>query len=195
MSQLNEAEQRRLLHLARQALEAAVRHHALPEPLPDAEDLRGSLLEHHAAFVTLHKEHELRGCVGCVETTKPLYETVRECAVAAALRDFRFQPVPPDELPQLQLEISVLSPLSDVEVDKIEVGRHGLLISHQGRRGLLLPQVAVEWHWDREQFLNATARKAGLPQDAWRHGARIQAFTTQVFAESADTAGRDPQSA
>ncbi len=191
MSPLSEAEQRQLLYLARQALEAAVRHHVLPGPLPDAEDLKGPLREHHGAFVTLRKEHELRGCVGSIETTKPLYETVRECAVAAALRDFRFQPVRPDELPHLHLEVSVLSPLSDIEVDHIEVGRHGLLISHEGRRGLLLPQVAVEWNWDREQFLDATARKAGLPQDAWRRGARIQAFTTQVFAESVDTAGRD----
>jgi AmmeMemoRadiSam system protein A len=191
MSQLNEAEQRQLLDLARQAIEAAVRHHVLPEPLPDAADLKGPLREHHAAFVTLRKGHELRGCVGCVETTKPLYETVRECAVAAALHDFRFQPVRPDELPYLHLEVSVLSPLSDIEVDHIEVGQHGLLISHQGRRGLLLPQVAVEWNWDRKQFLDATARKAGLPQDCWRQGARIQAFTTQVFAESVDTAGRD----
>jgi uncharacterized protein len=193
MSQLSDAEQRHLLHLAREALETAVRHHVLPEPLPDAEDRKGPLRGHQAAFVTLHKGLQLRGCVGCVETTKPLSETVRECAVAAALRDFRFQPVRPDELTHLRLEISVLSSLSDIEVDQIEVGRHGLLVSHEGRRGLLLPQVAVEWKWDREQFLDATARKAGLPQDSWRRGARIQAFTTQVFAESLDIAGSDPQ--
>ncbi len=193
MSQLNEAERRQLLHLARQALEAAVRHQVVPVPLPDAEDLNGPLRQHHGAFVTLRKDHELRGCVGSVEPTMPLYEAVRESAVAAALRDFRFRPVRPDELPHLHLEISVLSPLSDMEVDKIEVGRHGLLISDHGRRGLLLPQVAVEWNWDREQFLEATARKAGLPPDAWRRGARIQTFTTEVFAESVDAARRDPQ--
>jgi len=193
MSQLNEAEQWQLLYWARKALEAAVRHHVVPEPTPDAGDLKGPLREHRGAFVTLRKDHELRGCVGSVEPAMPLYETVRECAVAAALRDFRFPPVRPDELPVLHLEISVLSPLFDIEVDHIEVGRHGLLISHQGHRGLLLPQVAVEWNWDRDQFLEATARKAGLPQDAWRRGARIQAFITQVFAEGAHAARRDPQ--
>ena len=183
MSQLSEAEQGQLLHLARQALEAAVRHHVALEALPDLGDLKGPLCERQGAFVTLRKDNELRGCVGSVEPTLPLCETVRECAVAAALRDFRFPPVRPDELAALHLEISVLSPLSDIEVDRIEVGRHGLLISHQGRRGLLLPQVAVEWQWNREQFLEATARKAGLPPDACRRGARIQAFTTEVFAE------------
>jgi len=192
MSQLNEAEQRQLLHAARQALEAAVRHQALPGSAPETMDRRGPLGERHGAFVTLRKEGELRGCVGSVEPTMPLYETVRECAVAAALRDFRFPAVRPDELTHLHLEISVLSPLSEIDVDHIEVGRHGLVISHQGRRGLLLPQVAVEWNWNREQFLDATARKAGLPPDAWRRGARIQAFTTQIFAESVNAAQRDP---
>ena len=83
----------------------------------------------------------------------------------------------------LNLEISVLSPLSDIAPENIEVGRHGLIISHQGLRGLLLPQVAVQWKWNREQFLEETCRKAGLPIDAWRQGARIQAFTAQVFEE------------
>jgi len=194
MSQLSEAEQRLLLRLARQALDAAVRHGALPQTLPVPEDLTGYLCESHGAFVTLRKEHELRGCVGSVESTEPLYQTVRECAVAAALRDYRFPPVRPDEVPDLHLEISVLSPLSDIEVDHIELGRHGLLISHQGRRGLLLPQVAIEWNFNREQFLDATARKAGLPQDIWRRGARIQAFTTQVFREQPVAATKDARS-
>jgi uncharacterized protein (TIGR00296 family) len=87
------------------------------------------------------------------------------------------------EVKGLNLEISVLSPLSDIAPESIEVGRHGLLISRDGMRGLLLPQVAVQWNWDREHFLAETCRKAGLPPDAWRQGARIQGFTAQVFEE------------
>jgi AmmeMemoRadiSam system protein A len=188
MLRLNESEQQRLLLLAREALEEAVRHHALRETTPRPEDLEGALGERYGAFVTLHKERRLRGCVGSVEPATPLWETVRECALAAALRDFRFEPVRPEELPALTVEVSVLSALADIQVDQIEVGLHGLLISHEGRRGLLLPQVPVEWNWDRERFLEETAHKAGLPRDAWRRGARLQAFTTQVFAESFDAA-------
>jgi AmmeMemoRadiSam system protein A len=108
---------------------------------------------------------------------------VRECARAAALDDPRFDPVTPAELSSLQIEISILSPLVDIAPHEVEVGRHGLLISDGGRRGLLLPQVAEEWNWNREQFLQETCMKAGLPADAWQHGARIQAFTAQIVKE------------
>jgi AmmeMemoRadiSam system protein A len=153
MLPLNDADQQRLLHLARQALEESVRDYELKE----AEEPEGA------------------------EARKPLYQTVRECALSAALRDPRFDPVNPEELPHLRLEISVLSPLFDISPDQIEVGRHGLLVSRGSQRGVLLPQVAVEWKWDREQFLEETCMKAGLPPDAWRHGARVQAFTAQAF--------------
>lgn len=179
MSPLTEAEQRILLKLAREALEERLLHH----PLPAAEDLPAALREPCGAFVSLHKGQRLRGCIGYVEALKPLYVTVCECAVAAALRDPRFAPVTPKELPSLRLEISVLSPMVDVAPDEIEVGRHGLLVSRGALRGLLLPQVAVEWKWDREHFLVETCLKAGLPPDAWRHDARLQAFTAQVFEE------------
>jgi hypothetical protein len=179
MSPLNEPEQADLLRWARQALEEAVRHgHLSAIPVPS-----GPASEPCGAFVTLQKGGRLRGCIGYVEAQKPLVTTVRECAVAAGLRDPRFEPVTPRELPGLRLEISVLSPLEDIAPEKIEVGRHGLLISRGGQRGLLLPQVAVEWKWDRERFLAETCLKAGLPPDAWRYGARIQAFTAQVFEE------------
>jgi len=115
---------------------------------------------------------------------------VRECAVAAAVRDPRFKPVTPVELADLHIEISVLSTLTDVRPEEVEVGRHGLLISRSFHRGLLLPQVATQWHWDREQFLEQTCLKAGLPPDAWRHEARIQAFTAEVFAEAEDKKSR-----
>jgi len=179
MSPLSESEQLQLLESARQALEAGVR--GIERMLDGAP--AGSLSECRGAFVTLHKHGRLRGCVGFIEALTPLYQTVRDCAVAAALRDPRFEPVRPHELAELRLEISVLSPLVDILPEEIDVGRHGLLISEGAWRGLLLPQVALEWNWDREQFLRATCEKAGLPAEAWRRGARIQAFTAQVFGE------------
>ena len=179
MWQLNEADQEELLRYARQALEEAVRTHrlsAIPEP-------HGRLGDQGGAFVTLHKAGRLRGCIGYIEAARPLYQTVRDCALAAALHDPRFSPVTPDELDSLRLEISVLSPLTEIRPEQIEVGLHGLLISMGFQRGLLLPQVAVEWKWDRERFLAETCLKAGLPRDAWKHGATLQAFTAQLFSE------------
>ncbi len=185
MLPLGEGDQRLLLELARQALEEAVRSHRQSA----AEEPPGALREKRGAFVTLRKGGHLRGCIGYFEAAKPLYLIVRECAVAAALRDPRFDPLSPEELPKLRLEISVLSPLTDSPPDQIEVGRHGLLVSRGFQRGLLLPQVAVEWKWDRKRFLEETCLKAGLPPDAWQHGARIQVFTAQVFSEPSALAG------
>ena len=179
MWQFSEAEQQELLRLARQALEESVRHHRLSK----VEEHQGPLGEKCGAFVTLHKADRLRGCIGYVEAVRPLCQTVRECARAAALEDLRFSPVTPDELDSLRLEISALSPLTEIRPEQVEVGRHGLLISRGFQRGLLLPQVPVEWKWDRERFLSETCLKAGLPTDAWKHGATIQAFTAQVFRE------------
>jgi uncharacterized protein len=190
MLPLAEPEQRLLLRIARGALVEAVRTGGLS----DIARPEGARDEKCGAFVTLHKRGNLRGCVGYIESAKPLYQTVRECARAAALQDMRFDPVEPQELPLLHLEISVLSPLEDVAPEHVVVGRHGLLISQGYQRGLLLPQVAIEWKWNAERFLRETCRKAGLPDDAWRHGARIQAFTAQVFAES-EVASSLPHSA
>ena len=185
MLPLTDSDQQLLLRLAREALVESVRSGRLSE----IEKPAGAPEERCGAFVTLHKLGRLRGCVGYIESPRPLFQTVRECAMAAALHDGRFDPVEPEELPFLHLEISVLSPLEDVRPQQIETGRHGLLISRGLQRGLLLPQVAVEWKWDRETFLDETCRKAGLASDEWRRGARIQAFTAQVFAESPATAG------
>jgi AmmeMemoRadiSam system protein A len=179
MLPLTESDQQTLLRMAREALVAYLAHGeppAVPEP---GEALR----QECGAFVTWHKGKNLRGCIGVIAAYNPLYQTVRECAVWAAVRDPRFAPVVRDEVPALTLEISVLSPLEDIAPENIEVGRHGLLISRGSQRGLLLPQVAIEWKWDRERFLDETCHKAGLPADAWRTGARIQAFTAQVFGE------------
>ena len=183
MLQLTDAEQHRLLELARNALEEVVRFGRMSEPAEPP----GALQTPCGAFVTLYKGRSLRGCIGYIEASRPLYATVRECARAAALDDPRFDAVAPAELLSLRLEISVLSPLLDVAPQDVEVGRHGLLISRGAQRGLLLPQVAVEWKWDREQFLEETCLKAGLPANAWQHGARIQAFTAQVLKEPPKT--------
>lgn len=191
MLPLAESQQRFLLHLAREAVEASARNLRLPEmaPPPDVPT------ECFGAFVSLHKGEYLRGCIGHIEALKPLAQTVRECAFSAAMFDPRFHPVTPDELAELRIEISVLSPFFDIALEQVEVGLHGLLVSRGAQRGLLLPQVAVHWKWDRERFLNETCRKAGLNETAWRHGARIQAFTAQVFAEAVDPAHSSPHAA
>ena len=191
MPPLMEADQRTLLGWAREALEESVRHHRLTEIAVPS----GPLAEPRGAFVTLRKGDRLRGCIGYVEALKPLCLTVRECAMAAALQDPRFEPVTPRELPSLHLEIPVLSPLEDITPEQIDVGRHGLIISRGRQRGLLLPQVAVEWNWDRERFLEETCVKAGLPPDDWKHGARLQAFTAQILEEPLNRAPSSRSSA
>ena len=188
MLQLTDAEKHRLLELARRALEEAVRFGRLSM----VAEHTGALGTPCGVFVTLCKGKRLRGCIGQIEALRPLYATVRECARAAALDDPRFDPVAPAELSSLRLEISILSPLVVVAPEQVEVGRHGLLISRGAQRGLLLPQVAVEWNWDRERFLEETCMKAGLSPDAWQHGARIQAFTAQVLKEPSRRAHSSP---
>ena len=112
--------------------------------------------------------------------------------MAAALSDPRFQPVTPDETPSLHVEISVLSIPEEIAPEQIMIGRHGLIITQGWHRGLLLPQVPVTWEWDRERFLEETCLKAGLPTDAWKKGARIEAFTAEVFEEPAETSAPSP---
>ena len=185
MSRLTEQERQILLGLAREALEKGVRGESLQEEVPA---LPAALLAPQGAFVTLHNQERLRGCIGHVRGDQPLYQTVRECAVAAGLSDLRFPCVAPEEVPLIHVEISVLSELQVVTPEQVEVGKHGLLISRGHRRGLLLPQVAVEWDWTRETFLEETCRKAGLPPDAWQHGATIETFTAEVFGEPLEAA-------
>ncbi|HEX5483721.1 MAG TPA: AmmeMemoRadiSam system protein A [Terriglobia bacterium] len=185
MPPLTEAEQRLLLILARRALEEKL----LSQPWPDPPEIPPPLTERAGAFVTLHESGGLRGCIGQIEAVLPLYRTVRECALGAALCDPRFDPVRPEEIARLRIEISVLSPLRDSQPDEIETGRHGLMISLGSRRGLLLPQVAPKWGWDCTRFLQEACLKACLPQDAWRQGARVQTFTAQVFSEAGPEGG------
>ncbi len=136
------------------------------------------------AFVTLKIDRRLRGCIGHVVGVVPLWEAVRDNAAAAAFRDPRFPALEADELERVRLEISVLSPLRPVPADGVEVGRHGVLIERGPTRGLLLPQVAVEYGWDREIFLDHTCRKAGLELGCWRDPETvIQVFSAEVFGE------------
>ena len=145
-----------------------------------------------AAFVTITCQGELRGCIGYVEPVKPLAEAVAHCAASAATADPRFPPVTPEELPRLRVEVSVLSPLRPVaDPQEIRIGTHGLFISQAGRHGLLLPQVATEFGWDRETFLRQTCLKAGLPGDAWRRGAAIQVFTVDHFTDQVPVESRE----
>lgn len=167
-----------LLHLAHNSISSALQHRelSLDPPTPHLAELRG-------AFTSLYLRGELRGCVGYVLPASSVYRAVAETARAAAFADNRFSPVTENEAPQLEIELSILSPPQPILAEAIEVGRHGLLISQHGCRGLLLPQVPVEREWDRTTFLEQTCRKAGLPPDAWRKGASILAFSAEVFGE------------
>lgn len=174
-------ERRALLELARSSIAAA-----LGEKVSAGVPICSAVLdEKRGAFVTLHRHGRLRGCIGYVRAVKSLRETVAEMAVQAALHDPRFSPLSKDELPEVDIEISVLSPLEEVaDVSTIEVGTHGLVVQDGARSGLLLPQVAVEQGWDRETFLDHTCLKAGLPAASWkRKGVVIMAFTAEVFGE------------
>ncbi len=172
-----------LLRIARLSIEGVLegRRYEL-----DFNALDDDLKRPSGAFVTLNERNgDLRGCIGSIEPVAPLARAVSSSAVNAAFRDPRFYPVRAEELPNLHIEISVMSPIVPVtDVEEIEVGRDGLIISRGGRSGLLLPQVASEYGWDRETFLNQTCGKAGLPQDCWRSpDCRIEKFSAEVFGE------------
>jgi len=181
---LDESQRKGLLGIARRALEGYIG----AGKIPTEEGVRGKLAAPGAAFVTLTKNGRLRGCIGFTEAVAPLFKVVQECAVAAATEDPRFPPVSSNELPSLRVEISVLTPLVSIRPEEVEVGRHGLMVAQGRMRGLLLPQVPVEWGWDRETFLDQVCVKAGLQPSAWRHGATLRAFTAEVFGEDEKTA-------
>ncbi|HEX9189471.1 MAG TPA: AmmeMemoRadiSam system protein A [Vicinamibacteria bacterium] len=178
--ELTPNERAALLRAAREAI--AAHFERRKAALPAAT---GALAETRGAFVTLHrKDGALRGCVGLLRSDRPLLETVARMAVAAAVEDGRFSPVAAGEVPSLRIEVSALGPLEPIRPEAVEVGRHGLLISHRERRGVLLPQVPVEHGWDRETFLRHTCGKAGLPEEDWKEpGAELLGFTAEVFGE------------
>lgn len=167
-----------LLRLAHDSILSALERREISLDPPSSH-----LAEHRGAFSSLYLDGELRGCVGYIFGTRSLYRTVAEVSRAAAFEDTRFYPVTIDEAHHLEIELSILSPPQPIAPEAVEVARHGLLIGMAGYRGLLLPQVAVERHWDRITFLEQTCRKAGLPSDAWQKGATIEAFTAEVFGE------------
>ena len=174
---LTEEEKKELLSLVRTTVESKARGLKAPNYKPVSDKLK----EHRGVFVTIHKRGMLRGCIGWLQASEPLYETVERMSEAAAFNDPRFRPVSKDELEFLEYEISVLTPLRKIEdINEIQVGIHGLLLRNGGYSGLLLPQVAVERSWDRITFLEETCRKAGLSRQTWKDP------QTEIFTFSAD---------
>ncbi len=177
---LSEEAKRELLKLARSSIETYYISGARIEPKP----FESALNEERGVFVTLHKKGALRGCLGNFTPDLPLYKMVPQMAISSATQDPRFPPVMQSELKDIDIEISVLSPLRKIkDVSKIEVGKHGIYIIKGYFRGTLLPQVATEYGWDRETFLENSCLKAGLPKDAWKEGADIYIYSAQVFGE------------
>ena len=186
---LTDPERKFLRDVARLAMEAAAHGQPGPDPAKLAElaatagvDPEPRLSSHRGAFVTLTVGGQLRGCIGYIEGFKPLMEAVADNGRSAAVRDPRFAPVSPAELPQIQLEISALTTLEPVAgPTDIVIGRHGVLLAKEGHRAVFLPQVALEQGWDRDTTLTHLALKAGLDPDAWRRGAELQVFEADVF--------------
>ncbi|HEV2305252.1 MAG TPA: AmmeMemoRadiSam system protein A [Candidatus Acidoferrales bacterium] len=181
MFPLHSHEKRALLTIARKSVEFVIAGGARPEISVVFENPAAV----GGAFVTLHRRGRLRGCIGCVATLESLAAVVAECAVAAATADPRFPRLKVDDLKELEIEISVLSSPHCATADEVQPGIHGVIISREGRRGILLPQVAAKYSWSREYFLEQTCYKAGLDAGAWKDlETRIEVFTAQVFSEA-----------
>ena len=167
-----------LLRLAHDSIAAAIEGKEISLEPPSEH-----LAQPRGAFTTIYVHGDLRGCVGYVLPVASVYRTIADTARAAAFDDTRFPPLRAEELPALEVSVSILSPTEPIEPDQIEIGRHGLLITKGAHRGLLLPQVPVERDWDLYTFLAQTCRKAGLADNDWRSGAKIEAFTAEIFAD------------
>jgi AmmeMemoRadiSam system protein B/AmmeMemoRadiSam system protein A len=176
---LNEDEKKTLHQIAKTVIE----NKAKGKTVPDFKVESPTLKENRGAFVTIHKRGQLRGCIGYIEGQGPLHKTIERMAEAAAFKDPRFTPVKENELPELELEISVLTPLKRItDVNEIQVGKHGIYIVKGMWAGLLLPQVATEYGWDRQTFLEHTCQKAGLPSNAWKEkDTEIYIFSADIF--------------
>ena len=176
---LNEEEKKTLHQIAKTVIENKAKGKAIPDFKVESPTLK----ENRGAFVTIHKRGQLRGCIGYIEGQGPLHKTIERMAEAAAFKDPRFTPVKENELPELELEISVLTPLKRItDVNEIQVGKHGIYIVKGMWAGLLLPQVATEYGWDRQTFLEHTCQKAGLPSNAWKEkDTEIYIFSADIF--------------
>ena len=186
-------DQHALLAIARRSIALGFAERGTPLPTAAAgsavdvpERWAGRLSQRGGAFVTIREAGELRGCIGYIESPLPLWRVVKEVAEKAAFEDPRFSPLQPDEFERVTIEISVLTaPQQMTTPDDIVIGDHGLIVEFGGRRGLLLPQVATEYGWDREEFLQHVCRKAGLAPDAWRDpGATVFLFRADIIGEA-----------
>jgi AmmeMemoRadiSam system protein A len=181
MALLDDTAKKSLLQRARGAIAHAI---GVTDPIPDPQSPIPSGLR-AGAFVTLRIHGALRGCIGYPEPDLPLVDAVERCAVSAAIADPRFAPLSEAEWSEVDLELSVLGPIEPVgDIGEVIVGRHGLIVEFGRRRGLLLPQVAVEWKWDPAEFAAQTCIKAGLPRNAWQKGAKLFKFEAEVFSDS-----------
>lgn len=177
---LTKDQEKILLRLARQA----ITHYLEKGTSPDIKTDDDAFKQKRGAFVTLKVKNRLRGCIGYPTPYKPLFETIVDVAISAATKDNRFHSLEKKELHETKIEISMLSlPELVKDISEIEVGKHGIIITKGHSRGLLLPQVPIEWGWDRETFLSHACMKAGLEEDAWKKGAQIEIFSAQVFSE------------
>jgi len=179
---LDDSDKAALLKLARKTLEA----HFADESTPKCPSSHMALTEQKGAFVSLHRGEELRGCIGQLYPDRELSKVVQHCVLSAAREDMRFMSVEGDELADLSIEISVLSPFRRVQnIEEIEVGKHGLYIAQERFQGLLLPQVATQYRWDRKKFLEQTCLKAGLQKSAWQDPQTIiHTFEAEVFSDT-----------
>jgi AmmeMemoRadiSam system protein A len=175
---LTRTEQKKLLALAREAIVRYVQEGTLP----NRDNPEPALQGHQGCFVSIKIDGTLRGCIGTFVSDKPLYKLVQEMAISAATRDPRFYPMKPADLAEFSVEISVLSPLEKItSPEGIKVGTHGIYMEKNSWRGVLLPQVAVEYGWDRDTFLSQTCLKAGMKPDDWKEGADIYVFSAQII--------------
>ena len=181
MPSLSEEDRKAILELARQGVLHAVSHERPLSIFPTG----GVFAERRGLFVTLHVAKKLRGCIGIIEPATNLGEMLARCAADAALHDPRFSRMRAEEMDALEIEVSLLSPIEPIHPEVVEIGTHGLLVERGTRRGLLLPQVAVEHRLSREQFLAETCTKAGLPRDAWKEPeTKLYGFRCEIIAEA-----------
>jgi AmmeMemoRadiSam system protein A len=181
MHSLSEAERKDILELARCAVVEAVSPGRSPRVVATASLFQ----ESRGVFVTLYVQGKLHGCIGVAQGKERLGESIPRCAASAALNDPRFSPMRPEDLETLEIEVSLLSPLEQIQPEQIEIGKHGLLVEQGTRRGLLLPQVAVEHDLNREDFLKETCHKAGLPKEAWKSAeTRIYGFSCEIVSDA-----------